>query len=181
MLYRSDRLELDTFSPTVGGNQQSQSLVVDPATGETTFALTPGLIDPTNAAWTDSRKPISASFIVKGSTSARKRLHVIAAVRPVPPLCVSWKLTICLQHFASKSGSGPTMGRIQPGENGGPSPVSFSPAPHLTRPLPRKSGAVEARIAQAHVVAGFVSDLLARDPDAHVRPPTPFVPRIYLS
>lgn len=43
VLYRSDRLELDTFSPTVGTNQQSQSFVSDPTTGETTFALTPGL------------------------------------------------------------------------------------------------------------------------------------------
>ncbi|KAL7409612.1 Endonuclease/exonuclease/phosphatase [Mrakia frigida] len=100
VLYRSDRLELDTFSPTVGTNQQSQSFVSDPTTGETTFALTPGLIDPTNVAWTDSRKPISVSFLVKGSTSLRKRLHVIVA------------------HFASKSGSGPTEGRFQTADNG---------------------------------------------------------------
>lgn len=59
-----------------------------------------GLIDPTNDAWTRSRKPLSASFIVKGSTAERKRLHVIVA------------------HLASKSGSGTSEGRMQVPVNG---------------------------------------------------------------
>lgn len=33
LLYRSDRLQLDTFSPAVGTNQQSQNFTSDPSTG----------------------------------------------------------------------------------------------------------------------------------------------------
>ena len=57
-------------------------------------------MDPSNDAWNRSRKPLTASFIVKGSTATRQRLHVIVA------------------HLASKSGSGTSEGRKQVPVNG---------------------------------------------------------------
>lgn len=41
LIYRTDRLELDTLSPA-GTNTESQSFVRDDKTGETTLALNPG-------------------------------------------------------------------------------------------------------------------------------------------
>lgn len=115
VLYRLDRMELDSSSPP-GKNDEAQSFILDEVTGETTFALNPGqsshlfgctifrpdsivirrtgLIDPKNEAWIESRKPLTVSFLVKGFLGEKKRLHIVVA------------------HFSSKRGSGPTEGAL---------------------------------------------------------------------
>jgi predicted extracellular nuclease len=83
----------------------------------------PGRIDPTNAAFTDSRKPLAGEFSWRGRT-----VFAIA------------------NHFNSKGGDQPLFGRFQP---------------------PARSSEVQ-RHAQAHVLAGFVKELLTADPRAAV-------------
>ena len=55
------------------------------------LSISPGRIDPTNAAWQNSRKPLAGEFVFRGKT-----VFVIA------------------NHFNSKGGDQPTHGRFQP-------------------------------------------------------------------
>ncbi|MEV4142906.1 endonuclease/exonuclease/phosphatase family protein [Amycolatopsis sp. NPDC049691] len=59
--------------------------------GKTHLTASPGRVDPTNEAWTTSRKPLAGEFVFKGRT-----VFVIA------------------NHFNSKGGDQPTHGRFQP-------------------------------------------------------------------
>ncbi|HEY0487743.1 MAG TPA: endonuclease/exonuclease/phosphatase family protein, partial [Mycobacteriales bacterium] len=83
----------------------------------------PGRVDPANPAFTDSRKPLAGEFRWRG-----RPLFVIA------------------NHFASKGGDQPLLGRFQP------------PA----RPSETQ------RHAQAQVVRGFVDQLLGADRQARI-------------
>src|SRR5262249_41823727 len=66
------------------------SLATD-AYGHLLLTLSPGRIDPNNAAWTTSRKPLAATFDFNG-----RRVLVI------------------VNHFNSKGGDEPLFGRFQP-------------------------------------------------------------------
>jgi hypothetical protein len=55
------------------------------------LTYSPGRIDPTNAAWTSSRKPLAATFEFNGR-----------------------RLVVIVNHFNSKGGDEPLFGRMQP-------------------------------------------------------------------
>ena len=74
-------------------------------------------------AFRRSRKPLKAAFDFKGT-----------------------KLTVINNHFSSKSGSPPLLGRIQPPTNGG----------------------LAKRLAQAAFIHDLVAELLAADPNANI-------------
>jgi len=59
--------------------------------GKVHLTQSPGRVDPTNEAWTDSRKPLAGEFVFQGRT-----VFIIA------------------NHFNSKGGDQPTHGRYQP-------------------------------------------------------------------
>lgn len=87
-LYRTDRGV--GFTDRAGGDATTATQVVGRGTG-TTLSASPGRIDPTNAAWKDSRKPLVGQFTFRG-----RSYFVIA------------------NHFASKGGDQPLFGRWQP-------------------------------------------------------------------
>jgi predicted extracellular nuclease len=87
-LFRTDRGL--SFVDRPGGTSTAAVSVVDGADGpELTFS--PGRIDPTNAAFTTSRKPLAGEFEYNG-----EKLFVIA------------------NHFNSKGGDDPLFGHLQP-------------------------------------------------------------------
>ncbi|EGO23670.1 hypothetical protein SERLADRAFT_356525 [Serpula lacrymans var. lacrymans S7.9] len=59
-LYNPDKLDLVPGSPT--GNATEATAVVSDGSGGYTLSYNPGRIDPTNAAWKDSRKPLAAAW-----------------------------------------------------------------------------------------------------------------------
>ena len=88
------------------------------------LTFSPGRIDPTNAAFNSSRKPLAGEFIFNGH-----HLFVIA------------------NHFNSKGGDDPLLGRFQP---------------------PARSSEAQ-RHQQAQIVHDFVAQILAADPGAERR------------
>jgi uncharacterized protein len=119
-LFRTDRGL--SFVDRPGGDATTATDVVVQG-GRARLSVSPGRIDPTNDAWDNSRKPLVGEFKYRSQT-----VFVIA------------------NHFTSKSGDDPLMGRFQP-------PVRDSE---------------EQRHAQATAVRGFVDELLAADPSAYV-------------
>jgi len=91
----------------------------------TQLTLSPGRIDPTNpnGAWNSSRKPLVGEFVYRGE-----------------------KVFAIVNHFNSKGGDDPLMGRFQP-------PVQIS---------------ATQRHKQATIVADFVSQITAADSNANV-------------
>ena len=87
-LFRTDRGL--SFVDRPGGDSTTATTVTD-AGGTAQLSFSPGRIDPTNAAWNSSRKPLAAEFLFNG-----QRLYVIA------------------NHFNSKGGDQPLTGRFQP-------------------------------------------------------------------
>ena len=56
-------------STAPGGNRSTtRPTVIQEPTGTPQLTLSPGRIDPTNAAWTDSRKPLAGEFRFRGQT-----------------------------------------------------------------------------------------------------------------
>lgn len=92
-LFRTDRGL--SFVDRPGGDSTTATTVTN-AGGTAQLSFSPGRIDPTNAGWNSSRKPLAAEFLFNG-----QRLYVIA------------------NHFNSKGGDQPLTGRFQP-------PVRFS-------------------------------------------------------
>jgi predicted extracellular nuclease len=84
-LFRTDRGL--SFVDAPGATATTPNAVT--ASGDLQYS--PGRIDPTNAAWTDSRKPLAGEFVFRG-----RKLFVIA------------------NHFNSKGGDDPLMGHRQP-------------------------------------------------------------------
>jgi predicted extracellular nuclease len=119
-LFRTDR-GLSFVDRPGAGATTATTVVITPAGPQ--LSHSPGRVDPTNAAFTQSRKPLAGEFRFHG-----KKLFVIA------------------NHFNSKTGDQPLLGRFQP------------PA----RPTEAQ------RHQQAAVVNGFVDQLLAADADANV-------------
>jgi predicted extracellular nuclease len=87
-LYRTDRGLSWVDRPGAAFNTPNSVVT---AGGKPSLAYSPGRIDPTNAAFSSSRKPLAAEFTFRGRT-----LFVIA------------------NHFNSKGGDQPLFGRFQP-------------------------------------------------------------------
>jgi uncharacterized protein len=87
-LFRTDR-GVD-FIDRPGGDSTTSTTVVDHPSGPQ-LSYSPGRIDPGNAAWANSRKPLAGEFRMHG-----KKVFVIA------------------NHFNSKGGDHPLFGRFQP-------------------------------------------------------------------
>ncbi|GAB3590073.1 endonuclease/exonuclease/phosphatase family protein [Angustibacter peucedani] len=119
-LYRTDRGL--GFTQRAGGDATTPVRVLDTG-GPVRLSASPGRIDPGNAAWDDSRKPLVGQFTWDGQT-----LFVIA------------------NHFASKGGDDPVLGRWQP-------PTRYSE---------------EKRHAQAEAVHDFVRDLQQADSSSKI-------------
>src|SRR6266550_6805709 len=79
-----------SFVDRPGGDSTTATTVTN-AGGTAQLSFSPGRIDPTNAAWNSSRKPLAAEFVFNG-----QRLYVLA------------------NHFNSKGGDQPLTGRFQP-------------------------------------------------------------------
>ena len=88
-LFRTDRGL--TFLDSPGGTSTAATTVVRDSAGRPHLSFSPGRIDPTSTAWTDSRKPLAGEFRWRGRT-----IFVIA------------------NHFVSKGGDDPLYGRFQP-------------------------------------------------------------------
>jgi uncharacterized protein len=87
-LYRTDRGL--AFVDRAGGTSTAATGVTG-RSNETQLTFSPGRIDPQNAAWTDSRKPLAAEFEFRGKT-----------------------YFVIVNHFNSKGGDQPLFGRFQP-------------------------------------------------------------------
>ena len=87
-LFRTDRGL--TFIDRPGGGSTTPTAVVDTPSGPR-LSFSPGRVDPTNAAFSSSRKPLAGEFRMHG-----KKVFVIA------------------NHFSSKGGDDPIFGRFQP-------------------------------------------------------------------
>ena len=90
ILYNPARVSLVPGTAGAGNATSATALSVD-ATGNLQLSLSPGRIDPLNPAWTNSRKPLAATFNFNG-----RRVLVI------------------VNHFNSKGGDEPLFGRFQP-------------------------------------------------------------------
>jgi predicted extracellular nuclease len=89
-LFRTDRgLE---FVDRPGGAPTSATSVIDHPSGPR-LSASPGRVDPANAAWTASRKPLAGEFRMRGK-----------------------KVFVIVNHFNSKGGDEPLFGRFQPPE-----------------------------------------------------------------
>lgn len=119
-LFRTDRGVAFVDKPGATANTATEVTGTGRDAGLT---FSPGRIDPTNGAWTSSRKPLVGQF-----TWNDRSVFVIA------------------NHFASKGGDDPLMGRFQ---------------------QPLRSSEVQ-RKNQATAVRGFVDKLLAADARANV-------------
>jgi predicted extracellular nuclease len=119
-LFRSDRGL--SFIDRAGGNSTTATTVLNPGSG-LQLSFSPGRVDPSNAAFHASRKPLAGEFSFNGQT-----LFVIA------------------NHFNSKGGDQPLVGRFQP-------PARASEA---------------QRNQQAQVVKNFVDSILAMDANANI-------------
>jgi uncharacterized protein len=87
-LFRTDRGLMFVDRP--GGDSTTATTVVDTPAGAR-LSFSPGRVDPLNAAFEDSRKPLAGEFRLHG-----KKVFVIA------------------NHFSSKGGDDPLFGRHQP-------------------------------------------------------------------
>jgi endonuclease/exonuclease/phosphatase family metal-dependent hydrolase len=81
-----------SFVDRQGGDATTATEVVR-RHGHAALSLSPGRIDPGNAAWTDSRKPLAGEFRFRGET-----------------------VIVVANHFASKGGDQPLYARYQPPE-----------------------------------------------------------------
>ena len=88
-LYRTDRGL--SFVDRPGGTSTTATTVTTDSRGKPHLSVSPGRIDPTNPAWTSSRKPLVGEFRWRGQT-----VFVIG------------------NHFNSKGGDSPLYGRYQP-------------------------------------------------------------------
>jgi predicted extracellular nuclease len=119
-LFRTDRGL--SFVDRAGGTATTP-VGVQRVRGQAELTVSPGLIDPTNAAWTTSRRPLAAEFRFWG-----REIIVIG------------------NHFNSKGGDQPLMGRFQP---------------------PARASETQRHL-QAQAVRGFVDQIRAADRNAAV-------------
>jgi predicted extracellular nuclease len=87
-LYNPARVTLDSVA---GGSTTTGVGVTAAPDGTADLSASPGLVDPTNAAWASSRKPLAGEFVFQGK-----------------------KVIVVGNHFASKLGDQNSDGRFQP-------------------------------------------------------------------
>ncbi|HEX2419049.1 MAG TPA: endonuclease/exonuclease/phosphatase family protein [Micromonosporaceae bacterium] len=119
-LFRTDR-ELE-FVDRPGGDAATGTRPVE-IDNRAALSLSPGRVDPDDPAWQDSRKPLAGEFRFRGKT-----------------------FLVVANHFTSKGGDQPLMGRFQP-------PARDSEQKHH---------------AQATVLRGFLDEIFTIQPDAGV-------------
>jgi len=90
LFYNPARVSFIAGTIGVGGSTQATAIATD-GTGKVALTLAPGRIDPTNTAWSTSRKPLAGVFQFNG-----QRVLVIS------------------NHFDSKGGDQPLYGPTQP-------------------------------------------------------------------
>jgi predicted extracellular nuclease len=95
-LYKPNLIRL--YKPNPGGSLDANEVLAGP-----TLKYNPGLIEPANAAWTASRKPLTAQWEVIGKAGA-KNSDVFFTVNV---------------HFGSKGGGSSLHGDARPPVNGG--------------------------------------------------------------
>jgi uncharacterized protein len=88
-LFRTDNPDLQFVDRPGGGSTTAVDVVK--VAGQVQLTSSPGRIDPTNAAFNNSRKPLAAEFVFRGKT-----VFVVA------------------NHWNSKGGDNPLFGRFQP-------------------------------------------------------------------
>ncbi|KAI1110240.1 Endonuclease/exonuclease/phosphatase [Nemania sp. NC0429] len=140
-LYRPEVLQLQGGNDAVRGDAVTANEVLrGPA-----LKYNPGLIDPNNDAWIDSRKPLVAAWelVGKGKGGKDDKNHGHGNDHDQKKGETLFTVNV---HFASKGGSTSLHGDARP-------PVN---------------GAVTQRLAQGKVAGSFVARILARDPDARV-------------
>ena len=93
-LYDASRVGLLEGTQGAGGSTDATAPTLD-ADGLLALTLSPGRVDPNNAAWVSTRKPLAAVFAFNG--------HRIVTVN---------------NHWSSKGGGDPLYGRYQPPANG---------------------------------------------------------------
>ncbi|KAH7072104.1 Endonuclease/exonuclease/phosphatase [Paraphoma chrysanthemicola] len=96
-LYKPSLLQL--YKPNPGGPEDANVVLDGP-----TLKYNPGRIDPTNEAWTASRKPLVAQWEVISTKGSSKKANVFFTVNV---------------HFGSKGGSSSLHGDARPPVNGG--------------------------------------------------------------
>jgi predicted extracellular nuclease len=79
------------FVDRPGGDATTPVEVVGTRRGGVRLSVSPGRIDPADAAWTDSRKPLAGEFRFRGRT-----------------------VVVVTDHFTSKGGDQPLHGPVQP-------------------------------------------------------------------
>ena len=121
-LYDPSRVSLVEGSEGAGDATTATRVSADNE-GQLTLTLNPGRVQPNDPAFKDSRKPVAALFDFGGQ-----------------------RVLLVNNHFASKGGSSPLFGALQPYEN----------------------GSADQRSAQAAVVNAFVDEALAAVPDARI-------------
>ncbi len=87
-LYNPNRV---TLAPGTAGDSTTAVSASTAPDGTATLSVNPGRVDPTNSAWTSSRKPLAGEFVFQG-----KKVIVVA------------------NHFNSKGGDQSADGRFQP-------------------------------------------------------------------
>lgn len=87
-LYNTDRV---TLAPGTAGDSTTAVSATTAPDGTAALSVNPGRVDPTNEAWTSSRKPLAGEFLFQG-----KKVIVVA------------------NHFNSKGGDQSADGRFQP-------------------------------------------------------------------
>ena len=88
-LYNPARVD---FTPQAVANPSTTAVAVSTAgDGTATLSANPGRVDPTNAAWNSSRKPLAGEFVFQGK-----------------------KVIVVGNHFNSKGGDQNSDGRFQP-------------------------------------------------------------------
>ncbi|WP_420466593.1 lamin tail domain-containing protein [Panacagrimonas sp.] len=121
-LYNAARVSLVPGMLGAGGSLDATSATLD-GDGELALTFSPGRVDPTNAAWAATRVSLAAVFEFNGQ-----------------------RIVTVNNHWSSKGGSSPILGRTQPFVN----------------------GSEDDRSAQAVVVKTFVDDVLATQADARL-------------
>ncbi|KAK3948303.1 hypothetical protein QBC32DRAFT_408699, partial [Pseudoneurospora amorphoporcata] len=94
-LYNPSTLSLK--NPNPGSSTDANEVIVDAKTGAPSLKYNPGRIEPTNAVWDYTRKPLVAEWIAKDSKKSFFTVNV---------------------HFSSKSGSTSLHGDVRPPING---------------------------------------------------------------
>jgi predicted extracellular nuclease len=74
-LYNPARVSLDSVP---GGSTSTGVTVTAAPNGTVDLSASPGLVDPTNAAWTASRKPLAAEFVFQGKKVIVVGNHLVA-------------------------------------------------------------------------------------------------------